>query len=229
MSTEVRPRISFSQFVRYWNADTSTKRRSVVRNLLVDSIPPSYYRDFQSAIQQYVRNNQTNDSILVQTINSLRNSQPSEADNSYEYKRVENNIDILQSAMNMIPFSLPVDFSLCTKKNYPKLLLPDTNLDISVSPDFVYRYTYRNRVCVGAIKLFYVKEDLNEICADLLATLLREFLIQQYATIGSVRVQQCRVIDLNTGIDTPAPMANQRRIEQISEDCRAIYDTLQRL
>lgn len=219
--------ISISQFVKYWLADTSTKKRTVALSLLNQPGGAPYYRDFNSVIQEYVRTGQTDDSLFERTIQELRNRQTEE---EYERARINHNIRVLSLAVRRTPFVFRENVEIMPNYSFPRIRLEDLediDMEISLAPDFVYTYTYRRREYIGALKLYYAEPPLLERHANFITSLIKYFLNTNYPE-KNIRDCDCRLYDINTGREYTAPQAIHQRLEQIKEDCRDIYSKIER-
>lgn len=216
--------ISVSQLVRYWLADTSTKKRTVAKSLLNQPGGAPYYRDFNSVIQNYVRFGQQDEIIFEHKIQELRDRC---VEDQYEKIRIEHNIRVLTSTLNCIPFNFCQNTIIAPDATYPKIQWHDTGMEISIAPDFMYTYTYRRKEYVGAIKLFYAEMELTQEHANFVTALIKYFLNTYYSD-KKISDRDCRLFNINTGEEYTAPQSIQRRLEQIREDCCDIYSKIER-
>lgn len=222
-------KISIPQLVKYWVADTSTKKRTVARQLLEEQGGAPYYREFDSLIQEYVRGRQVDDEIFERKIQELRNRQPEKSQDAHEYARIEHNIRVIQAASAYFPrnFCNNVAF-LPQSRSIPRISWEGVNIEISLAPDFVYTYSQRRRNYVGAIKLFYAEVPMSQSNGELIAALIKEFLTRFYSNSGRIRNCDCRLYNLNSCQEYLSPESITKRLQQIEEDCREIYAKIER-
>ena len=103
----------------------------------------------------------------------------------------------------------------------PKVIINE--VEISVYPDCIITGTHRGNSALGAIKLYFGKnEPLTKDMGAYITTLTKRFLEENYQSEGAVRNQICQVIDVFGRSVFYAPTAYTRRINEIASACDEI-------
>ena len=213
------PRLSMNGMMRYMTASAS-KRLKIIRD---HKYTPPYqviwYEAACGCIARFIAGGMLDESILTNEIVRLTNSVPA---NDQEGQKYDGNIEAIESCLNshdQISFG---DLTPSPGGNAtPNLIL--SGVQISVRPDIELRGAVRNRQVVGAMKLYFAKNDpLTEETARFGATLVRRYCEANLAIDSSVRPADCSVYDVFGGQVFVAPSAMSRRIQDIEASCDEI-------
>lgn len=225
MSTNEIFKVSFSQLVKYWNAENAIQRRGVIRTIF-NPFGGNYYGEFNQAMKSYISGQQTDFSILERGLNQIDEARASATDPK-EVKRLDSNHAILSNFMSIAPISFLEGVRFL---ELPAVLprIEYGAISISVKPDILYTYQYRNRTYLGVIRFFITNDNLSEAIARFLVVILKEFTQMNFSNYGELRSRDCRLIDLNTGEIYSAPDRTTRLRTRIIADCNEIESLCRR-
>lgn len=213
-------RISVNQFVEFGNAKSENAKMRIVRQQIVPNpflIP--WYQLAKSCIRKSLRNGGEL-SPIFKGIEILMNKVPA---NKRQLDDKKASISALEkfAVMDLPNFILEDKFEVI---KLDRKSIEIKGLDISLSPEFVFRVLKPNRVpIIGAMKLHICKSKPFSLqTAELASTVLYEFLKVAVDSGERVDPKYCFTIDVFGDRIVPAPINLKDYNKTIDELCEEI-------
>lgn len=216
------PRISVNKLGEYI-VSRPNRQSQIIRG---QKYPPdyivTYYKDAQETIGQFFANNLDDISILERTIQNLDQSP---AENVYQVRRSNGNIQAIEKFMEMID-----DVNL--HGGVPQLgesrpeRLTVRNVEVSVRPEIIMTGTdRRGRNVVGGVKLhFPTTSPLNDDSAGFVSAVVQEYCRACLADIGEPYHHYSFVVDVASARIYPGVQSTRRRMQEVEAACEQIFN-----
>lgn len=221
------PRISINQLAKYLDANPTTRRRIIADQMQPKTFRVNYYDYAQKPIIKFLLKGCKDEEIIVQEIESLYTR---DAQSEYDETRMTVNAEALQAFLDSYD-QLDLD-GLKLKQiqnNCPKITI--AGVDISVRPELLTKGLYRKKSIVGAIKLYYGKNDpLSEDSASYITAIVSRLVEENFTNKSEMSPRLCRVHDVFVGTVYLAPTSLKKRFRDVENACREIalwWDSLE--
>lgn len=214
------PRLSVNKLGEYITSKAGRQNRILRDQKFPSEFITTYYRDALDTISLFLSKNMEDINILERKTESL-DQQP--AEKVYEYRRISNNIDAIETFMDMLD---DIDF----KGGSPRLgqHAPPTmkirNVAISVRPEVVLTGTGKSKTAfVGGIKLHFPKTfPLPEDAAGYISAAMQMYCSHHLSNDGVPYAPYCQVIDIASGTVWPGVQSIKQRTRDIENACQQI-------
>jgi hypothetical protein len=140
-----------------------------------------------------------------------------------EETKFDNNIGAINSFLGCIDEIRIMDNSKISEvpNNCPKVTV--NGVEISVYPNCIFTGQHNSKSVVGAIKLYFGKNDpLTQDMGGYITTLMRRFLEENNSSDGAVNNKMCQVIDVFGHSIFSAPDAHISRMKDVVIACEEI-------
>jgi hypothetical protein len=205
------PRFGINAMMKYMHA-TPTQRAKLIQQ---QKYPPDfqviYYEDACRAISRFIVKGMSDESILSREIARLDNAIPA---NDGEAQKFTNNIEAIRAFARSYS-QIPLD-GLSAKwgdNSSPKLLL--SGVELSINPDVELSGKINGKDCVGAIKLYFSKDEpLTDSMAKYGSVLLHSYVASHLAGEVWASPKHAIVFDVFAGTGVAAPRAYTKRVHK---------------
>ncbi len=221
-----RPSIPLHHLARYMTSTPLQRRRIVERQKSPFAYADIFYEFAENAIVGFVMGGCQDDAILSNTIEELYSETP---ESSLDDVRLRANAEALEKFCESYEH-LNLDGLEVLEGDREARALPLAGVDIVVRPDFVLRGVHRDQPIVGAVKLYFDKNDpLEEGTAAYLTSVVSTY-TEMFLAGGSptggpkadVRSRRVKVYDIFAKQVHHAPEATTRRMQEVEAACLEI-------
>jgi hypothetical protein len=214
-----KPRISINQLAKYLAANATMRRRIIIEQKQPKTFMINYYDYAQKPIIEFLLGGCKNEEIIVKEIDALYSK---DAQSEYDETRLNVNAEALQAFLDSYE-KLDLD-GLRVKRiqnDCPKIKI--SGVDISVRPEVLISGHYKGKYIIGAIKLYYGKNDpLSDDSASYISAVVSRLVEKHFTKKYEVSNRHCRVYDIFGGTVYVAPTSTIKRFRDVKYACQEI-------
>ncbi len=214
------PRISINQLAQYLVASPLRRRRIIAGQKRPPTFMVNWYEFAKNVIASFVVGGCADEDLIVNEIDRLYAETPA---NAYEETRYRTNAEALTAFLESYD---ELDFGglAISVGDHDPPQLQISGVAVSVRPEFTLDGEYRRQPSVGALKLYFSKDQpLNDQTSRYITSVVHRYVAEVIAADGvSALPRHACVLDVFAGVLYTAPAATSRRFQELNAACQEI-------